>query len=193
MYFLQSWFSFTTTTNASVRFLGESETKERKKFQEEKYKMKAHRKVIRQKMRTAWTFRLLLLSSDLKSKMLKSRELVLKWWSKHTDRPPYFYQFIKLILPQLGDRLLEQDLTRTGFTGTWPTQLHRALWWKGPCISFNNLLWPLKLLVIFEHKTPYFHLALGLANSVVSPVPVWWEFEPSKLFHGLVKLACCKM
>lgn len=31
MYFPQSRFSFITITNASVRFLGESETKERKK------------------------------------------------------------------------------------------------------------------------------------------------------------------
>ena len=31
MYFPQSWFSFITITNASVRFLGESESKERKK------------------------------------------------------------------------------------------------------------------------------------------------------------------
>lgn len=53
MYFLQSWFSFITTTNASVRFLGESETKERKKFQGENNQMKAQRKVIRQKMRTS--------------------------------------------------------------------------------------------------------------------------------------------
>lgn len=52
MYFPQSWFSFVTITNASVRFLGESETKERKKFQGEKNKMKAERKVIRQKKRT---------------------------------------------------------------------------------------------------------------------------------------------
>lgn len=53
MYFPQGWFSFITITNASVRFLGESENKERKKFQGERNKMKVQKKVSRQKMSTS--------------------------------------------------------------------------------------------------------------------------------------------
>ena len=44
MYFPQSWFSCITTTNASVRFLGESVTKERKKFQGKKKKNEGAKK-----------------------------------------------------------------------------------------------------------------------------------------------------
>lgn len=56
MYFPQSWFSFITITNASVRFLGESEIKERKTFQEEKNKMKVQRKVTKQKIENILNF-----------------------------------------------------------------------------------------------------------------------------------------
>lgn len=78
MYFPEGWFSF-TTTNASVRFLGESETKERQTFQGEQRKMKAQRNVITQKMRTPWIFRMLLFLDDLKSKILGFRAVIFKW------------------------------------------------------------------------------------------------------------------